>query len=306
MILAWVQGREPLRRLAFLFLAAGFASYACAQDLPKPKFPAIRTIILPQKVVASSPATLAVIDNAGRLLPNVVVELSGGQKVTTDATGRAGFLAPSAAGKLIAKIHGQQIFGTSIVAAAPASANQPSADGSSSGLKVVSYPQAIAVHDRFTIMGSGFRGAADSNHVFLADQPCLVVASSSVSLVALPGPRIPIGTVNLRVSVAGYNVGPVPVSAVLFVFSGPTETPDAGTQGKIILTVHGATERLSVEVRNGSPEIIQFPHGNVQQLLTSGGEQNIAPVELKFLAAGNYTVTARLIPTDSESPHGGN
>ena len=178
--------------------------------------------------------------------------------------------------------------------------------GSSSGLQVLSYPHVFAIHDRFTIEGTGFRGAADSNHVFLADQPCLVVASSPVSLVVLPGPRIPIGTVHLRVSVAGHDTGPIPVFAVLFEFSGPAETPDAGAQGKIILTVHGAAERLAVEVRNGSPGIIQFPRGNVQHLLTSGGEQNIAPVELKFLAPGNYTVTARLIPTDSSNAPGGN
>lgn len=306
MVLAWGRGKEPLRRLGLVFLAVSLAGLAGAQELSKPKIPAIRTIILPQKMISAAPATLAVIDNAGRLLPNVVVELSSGQKVTTDATGRALFLAPDEAGKLIAKIHGQEIFATSVVVATSASANQSSANGSSSGLKVVSYPQAIAVHDRFTIVGSGFRGAADSNHVLLSDQPCLVVASSPVSLVVLPGPRIPIGTVDLRVSVAGHDTGPMPVFAILFEFSGPAETPDAGTQGKIILTVHGAAERLSVEVRNGSPGIIQFPHGIVQHLLTSGGEQNIAPVELKFLAPGNYTVTARLIPTDSSNAPGGN
>jgi hypothetical protein len=128
------------------------------------------------------------------------------------------------------------------------------------------------------------------------------VASSPVSLVALPGPHVPIGENYLRVSVAGHDTAQFSVSAVSLEFSAPTEAPDAGTQGKIILSVHGAAERLAVEIFNGSPAIIQFPHGNVQRLMTSGGDRNIVPVELKFLTAGNYTVSARLIPNDSGSP----
>jgi hypothetical protein len=308
MLLAWVCGKVPLRRLAFIFLlAASFAAFAIAQEIPKVQAPAARTIILPQKMVAGAPATLAVLDSAGRLLPNVVVELSDEDKVTTDATGRASFVAPGEAGRLIAKIPVQAITASSSVVAPEVSATQASPDGATSegapgGLGMVSYPHFLAIHDRFTIEGKGFRGVADSNHVFLAGQPCLVVASSPVSLVILPGPRIPIGATTLRISVAGHDTGQIPVSAVFLEFSGPMEAPDAGTQGKIILRVHGATERLAVEVRNGSPEIIQLPRGNLQRLATSGGEENIAPVELKFLAPGNYTVTARLIPTDSGPP----
>jgi hypothetical protein len=318
MLPVWVSRRKPFWRLVLLFLAANIASFACAQGVPKTRIPAARTIILPLKIVAGAPATLAVLDSAGHLLPNVVVELSNGQKVTTDATGRAQFAAPAQAGKFIAKLSGQEISATSIVAAAansaePSSAQsfsqlsgQSSVDASPAPVQVVSYPRALTIHDRFTIEGTGFRGAADSNHVFLAAQPCLVVASSPVSLVVLPGPRTPVGAIPLRVNVAGQNTAEIPVSAVSLEFSGPTETPDAGTEGKIILSVRGASEPLTVEVRNASPGIIQFPHGSVQRLTTSGGEQNTAPVEMKFLASGNYTVTARLIPTVSETPPGKN
>lgn len=300
MLLVWVCGKEPLKRLAFVLLAAGFAASAAAQGLPKTQAPAARTIILPQKMVAGDPATLAVLDSAGRLLPNVAVELSGGRNVTTDSTGRASFVAPGEAGRFAAKIPGQAIAAFSSVvtpetSTAEASSGGTTSEGSPGGLQVLSYPHFFAIHDRFTIEGKGFRGVADSNHVFLADQPCLVVASSPVSLVVLPEPRIPIGTTTLRVRVAGHDTGQIPVLAVLLEFSGPTEAPDAGAQGTIILHVYGVTERLDVEVRNESPEIIQLPRGNVQHLTTSGGKQNIAPVELKFLAPGNYTVAARLI-----------
>ncbi len=98
----------------------------------------------------------------------------------------------------------------------------------------------------------------------------------------------------------------MPVTGVLLDFSGPAEAPTAGGEGKLILRVHGTTEPLAVEVRNASPEIVQLLHGNLQRLGTSGGEQNIAPVELKFLASGNYVVTARLASSDPPTPHGGN
>jgi len=306
MLPAWVSGRKRVCRLVLLFVAANIAAFAGAQGLPKTRVPAARTIILPLKLTAGAPATLGVLDSAGHLLPNVVVELSNGQKVTTDATGRAQFAAPGQAGKFIAKLSGREIFATSIVGAASNPAEQSSAqstiDSSSAPVQVVSYPRALAIHDRFTIEGAGFLGAADSNRVFLADQPCLVVASSPVSLVVLPGPRTPVGAITLRVSVAGHDAVQLPVSAVSLEFSGPKEAPDAGTEGEITLSVHGASDPLTVEVRNASPGIIQFPHGSVQRLTTSGGEQNTAAVEMKFLTSGNYTVTARLIPTDSASP----
>jgi hypothetical protein len=305
MLLAWVRGKAPLRWMGPVFLAAGIAVFAGAQEIPKGRIPAARTIILPPKMVAGAPATLAALDAAGRLLPNVGVELSGGQRVTTDATGRALFVAPREVGKLVARIPGQEITASSAVTAPADAAAQSSAGGSADGVRMASYPRALTIHDRFTIEGVGFSGAADSNHVFLLDQPCLVVASSPVALVVLPGPHIPIGQINLRVSVGGHDTGQIPISAVLLEFSGPTEAPDAGTQGNIFLSVRGATDRLTVEVRNGSPGIIQFPRGNVQRLTTSGGEQNFAPVELKFLSAGNYTVTARLISTEpGSSPSG--
>jgi hypothetical protein len=162
-------------------------------------------------------------------------------------------------------------------------------------LNVVSYPHVMTLHDRFTLEGSGFQGAADSNHVFLNDDPCLVVASSPVSLVALPGPHVLAGDATLHVTVAGMDAGRFPVSAVLLDFRGPPEAVNAGSEGKLILHAHGTTEPLTVEVRNGSPGVIQLVKGNVQRLKTSGGEDNMAPIEVKFVTGGNYSVSARLI-----------
>ena len=86
------------------WLIACTPAIAPAQDVPAQRAAVPRAIILPPAVVAGAQATLAVVDAAGRLLPGVAVEISGGQtarlrasspeKVTTDSTGRATFLAP--------------------------------------------------------------------------------------------------------------------------------------------------------------------------------------------------------------------
>jgi len=299
------------------WLVAGGPAIAGAQTTLKRRAPVPRAIILPQTVVAGAQATLAVIDGGGRLLPGVTVEISGGQastgsagsapvKVTTDSTGRALFLAPSDPGPLIARISGRRITASATGVAEKEVAAPAGSAGGASAFNVISYPRILAILDRFAIEGKGFRGAADANHVFLSDQPCLVVASSPVSLVVLPGPHIPIGDIALRVRAGGHDAGPFPVTGVLLDFSGPAEAPTAGAEGKLILRVHGTTEPLAVNVRNASPEIIQFPHGDLQRLGTSGGEENIAPVQLKFLASGNYVVTAWLAPGDAVSSQGRN
>lgn len=294
----------PFSILALLI--PGWAICVAAQEHPGSQTSPPRTIILPQKLLAGNPATLAALDAAGRLKPSVVVQLSNGQKVTTDPTGRALFVAPSETGALTAKIFGQETTAVSTVVAPPSSAAPGPTSTDLAQLtqshSTFSVPRFLTLHDRFTIEGGGFSGRADANHVFLADQPCLVVASSPLSLVVLPGLHVPIGPIALRVSAGGRDLGPFPVAAVQLEFTGPAGGLTVGNQSKLVLHVRGATERLAVDVRNGSPEIIQFVHGNVQRLETSGGEQNIASVDLKLLAAGNYIVTARLIPTESGLP----
>ena len=54
--------------------------------------------------MASSRATLAVLDASGHLVAGVAVELSGFGEVKTDATGRAMFVAPSGATALYADL----------------------------------------------------------------------------------------------------------------------------------------------------------------------------------------------------------
>ena len=231
-------------------------------------------------------------------MPGVKVELPGDEIVTTDVTGRAAFTAPEEPGKMNARIPGASTSATADVIpfehpAGGTLTPAPSADAP--GAKITSYPRLIEIHDRFALEGDGFRGAADLNHVYLNEDPCLVLASSPASVVALPGVHVPVGDSKLRVAVGGADAGRFPVSLVLLEISGPTEAVSAGSTGKLVVRALGTAEPLLLEVRNGSPAVIQLSNGNVQRLKTSGGEENEAPFEVKFVSGGSYVVTARLI-----------
>ena len=274
------------------------AALATAQQSPKSRVPAPWLIILPPKMVAGEQATLAVLDSRGRLLPSALVELPNGQNVTTGATGRAMFKAPDEPGTMIARISARGIHASANVLAFDDPSLHAASQGSTGRVAVRSYPHVVAIHDRFTVEGFGFRGAADSNHLYLNDDACLVVASSPASLVVLPGPRVPVGDVNLHISVAGVDAGQFPISAVLLEFSGPEAGVNAGSVGDLTLRARGTTEPLLLEVRNGSPGVIELSKGNVQRVKTSGGDENTAPIEVKFVTGGNYSVSARLLSAE--------
>src|ERR1700688_3930526 len=152
MVRAWVRRKVPGRCLAFTLLVGVCAALAAAQQPPKSHASsAPRLIILPPKVVAGAEATLAVLDSQGRLLPNITVELSGGQNAVTDATGRAIFKAPDQPGTLIAKAAGQGITASAIVVASDDSTPPRAPGGAPGAVHVASYPHAMAIRERFTL-----------------------------------------------------------------------------------------------------------------------------------------------------------
>lgn len=253
------------------------------------------SIILPPQVVAGAPATLAVLDAAGRLAPDVEVGLSGAQTVRTDATGRARFTVPASPGIMTAQIASGQFTASTTVIPAPNSTFSGSGLNQKQDLQILSAPRVFSVSDRFTIEGDGFHGGADENHIFLAGQPCLVLAASPVSLVVVPGPRTPFGAVELRISVGKQQVALDSVSAISLKISAPSKALRPGVRTEMTIVAHGTTERLVLQVRNSSPDVIQLTRGNVQRVTTSGGKLNVAEIKLKCLGSGDYAVTAELI-----------
>jgi hypothetical protein len=296
MLRALISNKILARFFLLISALSMFSVVEAAQQPPKLRAAAVpRQIILPPKVIAGAPAMLAVLDSRGRLMPKAEVELSDGQKVTTDVTGRALFNAASQPGSQVAKIEGTGIASATIVISPE---NLPRRDAAAAVI-VSRYPHVLTLQDRFVLEGAGFRSEADSNHISLNGDPCLVIASSPVSLVVLPGPRGLIGDAQLKVVSGGADAGSFPVSVAALEFSGPSSAVDAGSTGRLILRARGTTLPLIVEVRNGSPRVIRLTLGNVQRIKTSGGDDNIAPIEVNFLTDGNYSVTARLISAEN-------
>src|SRR6202795_2856639 len=82
-----------------------FVCGAIAQQAPNPA--GARILLLPRRIVSGERATLAVLDVNGRLTPGVTVSFSNGDRFTTDATGRALFVAPLNPGVIFGSIAGR-------------------------------------------------------------------------------------------------------------------------------------------------------------------------------------------------------
>src|SRR5947209_16700424 len=97
--------RDPALFFACL-VASVFAHGASAQQ-PVPAASGARILLLPRRIVSGERATLAVLDVNGRLAPGVTVHFSNGDRLTTDATGRALFVAPLSHGVIFASLEGR-------------------------------------------------------------------------------------------------------------------------------------------------------------------------------------------------------
>ena len=135
--------------------------------------------MLPPRIVAGRPATLAALGVDGKLASGVKVDV-GDQQLTTDSTGRAIFSAPASAGYVLAKASGSS-FATLV--------DPPAGDPS----PTISVAPVISLHDQFSICGTALSGRADGNLVKINGQLSLVLAASPECIVVLPGPKVEAG-----------------------------------------------------------------------------------------------------------------
>jgi hypothetical protein len=256
------------------------------------------SIALPPKVVAEQTATLAVLDERGALLPGAVVEFAGGERVTTDATGRAAFTVPPLTPPVQTGILRAQIAQTAISETAlvlpPASAEGP--------LGLRDAPKVAALADRFLISGVGFRALADETRVWLREEPALVLAASPVALVVLAGPRTPPGPSTLVIEVDGRRTAPHSLTLVSLELSASRGQLAPGEKGQLTVRVRGTEQRLELEARNLTPETIRLLGGETQRVMTRGGAENVSVLQLQGRKAGDYSISVRLIPMASGLP----
>ena len=262
-----------------------FCYAADAQEAPDASN--ARILLVPRRMVSGERATLAVLDVGGRLTPGATIHFSNGDKVTTDATGRALFVAPLTAGVLFASIEGRPgRVATTVL---------PAQEGSGAAL-VEQAPRIASALDRFEVTGSGFCGDADKNEVTIGGQSALVLASSPASLVILPPPDPPAGPA--EVSVACGRQEPVRFN-LLFVtmkLSADTSPLQPGQKRILRVSVMGTQEKLQLEARNLAPDIADLVGGNPVKTFSSGDAENVAEFQVIGKKHGKFLISIRLVP----------
>ncbi|MFY9690932.1 MAG: hypothetical protein WA369_11145 [Candidatus Acidiferrales bacterium] len=273
--------------LAFLF-AAGLMAPA-SLDAQAPSTPLTTwsvSIVLPPRIVAGRPATLAALGVDGRLASGVKLEI-GDQQVTTDPTGRALFNAPASAGYVLAKASGGSFA---------ALVDAPPGDPSPS----ISVAPLISLHDQFSICGTSLSPDADGNLVKINGQMSLVLAASPECIVVLPGPKVEAGPATISV-VTDTAQFAAKTSIVALSFEAPSPAILPGKKGDLVVRVQGSQEKLRLVVDNKTPGVLRFLRGETQEVVTGGDENNTAAIKVQAVASGTFSFHARVIGTPD--PH---
>jgi hypothetical protein len=269
-------------------VACLFAVRADGQQAP-PAASGARILLLPRRIVSGERATLAVLDVNGRLTPGVTVNFSNGDQFTTDATGRALFVAPLNPGLIYGSIAGR--------AGRVATAVLSPTEATSATIEISSAPRVASLTDRFEILGKGFCGDADANQVTIAGQPAIVLASSPTALVALPPPDLQAGTATVQVSCVKRESAPFSVMFVGLELEADSSPLKPGEHRALTVRMRGTTAKIALEARNLAPEIAELSGGNPVRTSSSGGAENLAKFEVLGRKNGSFLISIRLVPT---------
>jgi hypothetical protein len=276
-----VRRRIPLRLLCSLWLACVPGLRAQTQANSPTTW--MVTIVLPPRVMASHPATLAVLGVDGKLAPGVTVTTGDGQTVTTDGTGRAVVNVPASGDYLLAKGSG----------ASAVALIDPAVGASEPGETTL--PAVVSVRDRFWICSAGLRGDADADSVQINGDPAVVLAASPECLVALPSAKAKPGPATIAVQSPGTQASGT-TTLVALDFDAPEPPPVPEKKSRLTVRVRGSDQKLGIIAENKTPGVLRFLRGDTQELLTSGGAQNIAALDVKAIRSGDYSFRARLLP----------
>lgn len=262
------------------------AARATAQEAPHAS--AARILLVPWKMVSGERTTLAVLDVSGRLTPEVIIRFSNGDKIRTDATGRALFVAPLTPGALFASIEGRPgRVRTTVVSAQEAAAP---------GVEVSMAPRTASLKDRFVIAGGGFCGDADKNEVTVNGRKALVLASSPLALQILPPAEQPPGVARVEVTCGKQTVGSFEVMFLSLELEADASPLAPGQERTMTVRVGGTKEKVVLEAKNLAPEVVELSGGNPKRLLSTGGEENVAKFGMVGHKRGKILISIRLVP----------
>jgi hypothetical protein len=242
---------------------------------------------MPRKLVTGERATLAVLDVAGRLTPGVKIAFSDSETVTTDATGRALFVAPLNPGVIQATIEGRAGRVSSTILAPT--------DVPSATQAVTAAPRAASLTDRLELAGHGFCGDADSDHVTIAGLPGLVLAASPASLVVLPPAELNPGPAQIKVSCGDKAAEPFTVVFVRLELEASDAPLAPGEHRTLLVRVRGSIAKINLEARNLSPDVAELVGGATVRAASTGGADNTAKFDLLGKQHGSFTISIRLM-----------
>jgi hypothetical protein len=286
-------GRRVCAVVLVLACAGFIASESClrgaaaqSRDAAPPASGA-RILLLPRKIVSGEHATLAVLDVNGRLTPGVRINFSNGDRVTTDTTGRALFVAPLDAAKISAVIAGHP-GRVSMTILSPTEA-------SSDTLQVTGAPRVASLSDRFELSGRAFCADADANNVTIGGVPALVLASSPMSLIVLPPNDLAAGNADIVVSCQKGVSEPFTIRFVELSLEANSAPLSPGDRRTLTVHVRGTPNKIALEARNLAPDIADLAGGNPARVSSSGGEDNLAQFQLVGKQRGSFVVSIRLL-----------
>ena len=264
------------------------AVFCCAgeaQQAPSPKN--ARILIVPRRMISGERATLAVLDVNGRLTPGVTIQFSNGDKVTTDTTGRALFVAPLNQGALFASIVGRP--GRVATAILPSGSIE-------SRTRVDLAPRIASLVDRFEISGSGFCGDADKNEVSVGGQAALVLASSPNALTILPPLDLQPGETEVTVVCGKQEPARFKLILVSLRLEADTSPLQPGQERALRVSVSGTQEKIQLEAKNLAADVAELDGGNPKRVFTTGGPENRAEFKVIGKKRGNFLISIRLLP----------
>ncbi len=251
------------------------------------------TIVIPSKLAAGQRATLAVVDGEGKLAAGVTVEFSGGMALTTDATGRASFTAPEQAGVVTVRLSDGSSATSSVLRAG---------DHPGDELILDDVPTMVATGGRFSVSGYGFRGDADENVVLVGNHPAIVLAASPMELLLTPNPAAEPGPAEFRIETGEGKAVTFSTTVVRLELSAEKEQLAPKEKGKLTVRARGTLQRVEIEARNLTPEIVRLRNGVMQRVTTQGGGENTATLRLQGRARGEFSIAVRLMPRPAGLP----
>jgi hypothetical protein len=238
-------------------------------------------------MISGERATLAVLDVNGRLTPGVAIQFSNGDKVTSDATGRALFVAPLNPGALYASIVGRP--GRVLTTILPASET-------SGGAKVEAAPRVASLTDRFELLGAGFCGDADKNQVTIGGETALVLAASPGALTILPPADLPSGEAELTEACGKQEPARFKMIFVELKLEADTSPLQPGQKRTLRVNVAGTQEKVLLEARNLAPDIAELAGGNPARVISTGDATNGAEFQVTGKKKGSFLISIRLLP----------